>query len=321
MSRGAASGTAPRLDAAQPSLLARRRRVVIDDPGADAEQAERQCHEPEAVRTGDRKAAAGRRGVHGLAGLRPRPPPPGETVVVVVRDDPPWWSWNRRAWSWTSSTTTWSTTWWTSTSRSVGGTSHPETQNTLNLVSAPIDPSAWTVSLTCQPCCGVRLDALQRVGEVVGLGGVEAVLAAAARVVVLADEHRVGEERLDLARRLDGLEGHVGEQVQAFIEAVEVDLELAAHVRLVVGMIVELHPVDLDRAVVARRVCLGPRRAGGADDRGKSDAADHRQRRAKHVSSHRSFPQLPEPAHSHGAVRHARHRRERPQGDTREEDL
>ena len=36
----------------------------------------------------------------------------------------------------------------------VGGTSHPETQNTLNVVSAPIDPSAWTVSLTCQPCWG-----------------------------------------------------------------------------------------------------------------------------------------------------------------------
>ena len=85
----------------------------------------------------------------------------------------------------------------------VGGTSHPETQNTLNLVSAPIDPSAWTVSLTCQPCCGCG-SMPAAVGQVVGLGGVEAGLAAAARVVVLADEHRVGEKRLDLARRRDG---------------------------------------------------------------------------------------------------------------------
>ena len=36
----------------------------------------------------------------------------------------------------------------------VGGASHPVTQNTLCFTSAPCDPSAFTVSFTCQPCWG-----------------------------------------------------------------------------------------------------------------------------------------------------------------------
>jgi hypothetical protein len=35
-----------------------------------------------------------------------------------------------------------------------GGTLQPFTQKTLCLTSAPCDPSAWIVSLTCQPCTG-----------------------------------------------------------------------------------------------------------------------------------------------------------------------
>ena len=47
-------------------------------------------------------------------------------------------------------------------------------------------------------------------------------------------------------------ESHVGKEV-TLIEAVEVDLKLAANVRLVIRMVVEHHIVDLDRAVVSRR--------------------------------------------------------------------
>ena len=35
-----------------------------------------------------------------------------------------------------------------------GGVSQPVTQNTLNLVSAPCEPSLLRVTLTCQPCWG-----------------------------------------------------------------------------------------------------------------------------------------------------------------------
>jgi hypothetical protein len=36
----------------------------------------------------------------------------------------------------------------------VGGVSQPDTQNTLCFTSAPCEPSALMVSLTCQPCWG-----------------------------------------------------------------------------------------------------------------------------------------------------------------------
>ena len=48
-------------------------------------------------------------------------------------------------------------------------------------------------------------------------------------------------------------ERHLGNEV-ALVEAVEIDLERASDVRLVVGVVVEQLPVDLDRAVVPRRI-------------------------------------------------------------------
>jgi hypothetical protein len=106
------------------------------------------------------------------------------------------------------------------------------------------------------------MEALHRMGgdagevQGVGLAGVQPGLAAPAAVVVLTDEHRVGQQHLvvalTLGRRL-GLEGDGGVQV-ALVVAVEVDLEDAADVGLVVGQVVEGGVVDLDRAVVPRRV-------------------------------------------------------------------
>src|SRR5512133_846533 len=60
-------------------------------------------------------------------------------------------------------------------------------------------------------------------------------------------------------------EGHVGKEV-TLVVAVEVDLERAADVRLIVRVVVEGHIVDLDRSVVTRR-----------DRKGRSRQADERQ--------------------------------------------
>ena len=69
------------------------------------------------------------------------------------------------------------------------------------------------------------------------------------------------------------LERHVGEQV-TLVVAVEVDLEHAADVRLVVRMIVEVDAVDLDRAVVpGRRSGLAPACPGMSRD--EADGSDH----------------------------------------------
>jgi hypothetical protein len=77
-------------------------------------------------------------------------------------------------------------------------------------------------------------------GEVqrVGLRGVQPGLAATAGVVVLADEHGIGQQGHHRPGRRVRLEGDVGEQV-ALVVAVEVDLEGAADVRLIVGRVVE----------------------------------------------------------------------------------
>jgi hypothetical protein len=106
------------------------------------------------------------------------------------------------------------------------------------------------------------VEALHRVGldpgEVEGVGhrGVQAGLAAAAAVAVLADEHRVGQQDLvvtgPLGRRV-GLEGDLGVQV-TLVVAVEIDLEGAADVGFVVRVVVEGGVVDLHGAVVPRRV-------------------------------------------------------------------
>src|SRR5829696_1243143 len=105
---------------------------------------------------------------------------------------------------------------------------------------------------------GVRGDVGQGVGEVIGAAGVE-VGAAPGRV--LADVEGVGEQLVVLALvgRGPGLEGHGGREIARVI-AVEVDLDHAADVGLVVGVAVEGRVVDLDGAVVARGVLGG----GGA---------------------------------------------------------
>ena len=120
---------------------------------------------------------------------------------------------------------------------------------------------------------GVLFEARQV--QCVGLGRVEPSFRPSATVVVLADEDLVGEENHVLARRRLHLEGDLGEQV-ALVEAVEVDLEGAAHVRFVVGMVVERHVVDLDGAVVPRRVRCR-RRTGAAEDRGQNDPGHRRE--------------------------------------------
>jgi hypothetical protein len=91
-------------------------------------------------------------------------------------------------------------------------------------------------------------------GEVEGvlLGGVETCLRTSAAVVVLADEHGVGQQGGRTGRRLRR-KRHVSMEV-TLVVAVEVDLERATDMRFVVRMVVEGRAVDLDRAVVACRV-------------------------------------------------------------------
>jgi hypothetical protein len=97
----------------------------------------------------------------------------------------------------------------------------------------------------------MRRDGAER--QRVGLGGVQPGLAATTAVVVLADEHRVGQQHHHRAGGRVRLEGDLGVQV-ALVVAVEVDLEGATDVGLVVGGVVEGDVVDLDGAVVPWRV-------------------------------------------------------------------
>jgi hypothetical protein len=93
--------------------------------------------------------------------------------------------------------------------------------------------------------------------EHVRLGCVEASLAAAAGVVILSDEGAnvaVDDDAPILGRRLQ-LETNVSVEL-TLVEPVEVHLERAADVRLVVGVVVERDAVELDGAVVAGRVDL-----------------------------------------------------------------
>jgi hypothetical protein len=110
----------------------------------------------------------------------------------------------------------------------------------------------------------VGLEPLQHRAQVVGLRRVEAGLGPTATVVVLTDEHVVLEDHLGLAGRRVHLERDVREEILTLVEAVPVDLEDAADMRLVVGVVVELLAVDLDGAVVARRI--GARLAGNGRD-------------------------------------------------------
>jgi hypothetical protein len=102
---------------------------------------------------------------------------------------------------------------------------------------------------------------------------IEPGLGAAAAVVVLADGDRVGEQHHVLAGRRLHLERDVREEIP-LVEPVPVDLEGATHMGLVVGVAVELDAVDLDGAVVARRVGARLARDGRDEADRTSDHAD-----------------------------------------------
>jgi hypothetical protein len=100
-------------------------------------------------------------------------------------------------------------------------------------------------------------------------------------VVVLTDEDVVVlEDHLVAGGRMHS-ERHVGEQLPLVV-TVEVDLEDAADVRLVVRVVVEDDAVDLDRAVVPRRPpgiggCLTGKRPDQQETtRHHADEADQR---------------------------------------------
>ena len=90
--------------------------------------------------------------------------------------------------------------------------------------------------LDMPPLDGMRVDARQI--ERVCRGRVQTRRRATPAFVILSDEDRVGKKDLGRSSRRVRLEGHLRRQV-TFIEAVEIDLESASHVRLVVGSIVE----------------------------------------------------------------------------------
>jgi hypothetical protein len=125
------------------------------------------------------------------------------------------------------------------------------------------------------------VEALNRVGldpgevQCVGGRGVQPGLAAAAAVVVLADEHRVGQQHPGRAGRRVGLEDDLGVQVPLVV-AVEVDLEGAADMGLVARVVVEGGVVDLHGPVVARRVRPRPGQLGDRQ-RGHQDRGEERE--------------------------------------------
>jgi hypothetical protein len=96
----------------------------------------------------------------------------------------------------------------------VGGVSQPDTQNTWCFTSAPCEPSALMVSLTCQPCWGaVRTAAATHSGRT-------------SPRYPTPPRTRRHCCRLRRARRWVHLEADVGKQL-ALVVAVEVDLEVA----------------------------------------------------------------------------------------------
>ncbi|HEY6743052.1 MAG TPA: hypothetical protein VI110_11900 [Lapillicoccus sp.] len=119
------------------------------------------------------------------------------------------------------------------------------------------------VALLRMGCERVESEIREREGE----GGVRVGSAASGRVV--ADDRVVDSEqfRTGAGRRVHGEDDVCG---LAGVEPEEVDLELAAHVRLVVDLAVERDTVDLDRAVGTGRV----RRGGGEGDRSDADTAE-----------------------------------------------
>jgi hypothetical protein len=119
---------------------------------------------------------------------------------------------------------------------------------------------------------GVGLERGEEAREVIGPARVEARLGTAAAVVVLTDEDvGVFEDHLVSGGRLY-LERHIGKEI-ALVVAVEVDLEHAPDMWLVVRMIIEVHAVDLDGAIVPRRP-TGLRARLRRDGRDETDGSD-----------------------------------------------
>jgi hypothetical protein len=116
----------------------------------------------------------------------------------------------------------------------------------------------------------------QQSGQIVGSGRIQAGFRTTSAVVVLTDEDLVREHGVESAGRRPGVEDDLGRQV-ALVEAVEVDLEDASDVGLVVRVVVERRVVDLDGAVVPRRILR--RHAGqlAGDHHRNGDAHSERQ--------------------------------------------
>ena len=85
----------------------------------------------------------------------------------------------------------------------------------------------------------------------------------------------------------------------ALVETIEVDLEHTADMRFVVGMVVELRAVDLDRSVVSRWIWLGagPRQGAGKhpDKAGSEHSRGERCDRARRRLAVRSMVSAPIP--------------------------
>jgi hypothetical protein len=111
----------------------------------------------------------------------------------------------------------------------------------------------------------------EQAGQIVLDGRIQPRFRTASAVVVLTDVDLVREDRGHLAGGRPGVEDHLGVEV-SLVEAVEVHLEDASDVGLVVREIVERDVIDLDGAVVPRRVgpCRDVREVAG--DHRKCDA-------------------------------------------------
>jgi len=129
---------------------------------------------------------------------------------------------------------------------------------------------------------GLRLEVGEQAREVVGPARVEARFGTATAVVVLTDEDVVVfEDHLVPGGRMH-LERHIREQLPLVV-TVEVDLEGAPDMRLVVRVAVELDAVDLDGAVVPgrpARVGIGPSGDAGDQEQSPGHHADQPDKRA-----------------------------------------
>jgi hypothetical protein len=145
----------------------------------------------------------------------------------------------------------------------------------------------------------LRLEPGEQARQVIGPARVEALLGPATAVVVLTDEDVVVFEDDLVAGGRVHLERHIGEEL-TLVVAVEVDLEHAPDMRLVVRMVVELLAIDLDRPVVPRwptSLCAGLSGDGPEETRGSRhhahDAAKRSPPAAALQTSHNAeFPSV-----------------------------